>query len=120
MGMSFDLSGKYLYVAAYTANVIDGFTVAANGVPVRNTAAASVQAGTGPTCVSISGAPSNGNPIHAIYLYASNALSNNLTGEQLNPQDGSLAEIQSSPFGGSACLPAWSRRRHFRSGTTEG
>lgn len=105
MGMSFDLSGKYLYVAAYTANAIDGFTFAANGVPVRSTVAAAVQAGTGPTCVSISGAPSNANPIYAIYLYASNALSNNITGEQLNPQDGSLAEIQGTPFGGSA-LPA--------------
>ena len=84
MGMAFDLDHKYLYVTAYTANALDGFTIGANGVPVRSTVAASVQTGTGPTCVTISGAPSNANPIHAIYLYTSNALSNNVTGEQLN------------------------------------
>ena len=97
MGMAFDPSGKFLYVAAYTANAIDGFTLAANGVPVRSTVAGSVQAGTGPTCVSISGAPSNTNTSHAVYLYTSNALSNNLTGEQLNTQNGSLEQIQGSP-----------------------
>ena len=118
MGMAFDPSGKFLYVAAYTANVIDGFTLAANGVPVRSTVAASVQAGTGPTCVSISGAPTNTNTSHAVYLYASNALSNNLTGEQLNPQNGSLEQIQGAPFGGSAlptCVvtaPAFPQRNY--------
>jgi 6-phosphogluconolactonase len=118
MGMAFDPTGKFLYVAAYTANAIDGFTLAANGVPVRSTVAASVQAGTGPTCVSISGAPTNTNTSHAVYLYASNALSNNLTGEQLNPQDGSLEQIQGAPFGGSAlpvCVvtaPAFPQRNY--------
>jgi len=102
MGMAFDLSGKYLYVVAYTANTIDGYTLGASGQPVRSSVAASVQAGTGPTCVTISGAPSNANPSHAIYLYTSNALSSNITGEQLNPQDGSLDQILGTPFGGSA------------------
>ena len=102
MGMSFDLSGKFLYVAAYSANTIDGYTLGTSGQPVRSSVAASVQAGTGPTCVSVSGSPSNAEPSHAIYLYTSNALSNNVTGEQLNPQDGSLDQIQGMPFGGSA------------------
>ena len=101
MGMAFDLTGKNLYVAAYSANAIDGFNIGANGQPVRSTVAGSVQAGTGPTCVTVSGAPSNAHPSHAIYLYTSNALSGNLTGEQLNPQDGSLKQIQGTPFGGS-------------------
>ena len=102
MGMTFDLTGKYLYVVAYTANVIDGFTLGASGQPVRSTVAASVQAGTGPTCVTVSGAPSNGNPSHGVYMYTSNQLSNNLTGEQLNPANGALEQIQGTPFGGSA------------------
>jgi 6-phosphogluconolactonase (cycloisomerase 2 family) len=109
MGMSFDLSGKYLYVANYTANTIDSFAIGTNGFALgtsgQPTRLASVQTGTGPTCVTVSGAPSNANPIHAIYLYASNALSNNVTAEQLNPQDGSLDQIQGEPFGGSA-LPS--------------
>jgi 6-phosphogluconolactonase len=105
MGMAFDLSGKYLYVVANTANAIDGFNLSSSGLPVRSTVAASVQTGNGPTCVSVSGAPSNANPSHAVYLYTSNALSNNLTGEQLNETDGSLVQMQGSPFGGSS-LPA--------------
>jgi 6-phosphogluconolactonase (cycloisomerase 2 family) len=102
MGMSFDLTGEYLYVTAYTANALDGFTLGAGGQPVRSTVAPSVATGTGPTCVTISGAPSNANPSHAVYLYTSNQLSNNLTGEQLNSQDGSLDQILGTPFGGSA------------------
>jgi 6-phosphogluconolactonase len=101
MGMSFDLTGKYLYVAAYTANAIDGYTIGVGGVPVRSTVSASVQAGTGPTCVTVSGSPSNASPTHAEYLYTSNQLSNNLTGEQVNQTDGSLFQIQGTPFSGS-------------------
>ena len=105
MGMAFDLSGKYLYVTAYTANALDGFTIGTGGLPVRSTVAGSVQTGTGPTCVTISGAPSDANPIHAVYLYTSNALSNNITAEQLDPQDGSLDQVLGGPFSGSS-LPA--------------
>jgi len=105
MGMSFDLQGKYLYVAASIANAIDGYTIGANGVPVRSTVAPAVQAGSGPTCVSVSGAPSNAHPTHAAYLYVSNALSNNVTAEQLNETTGALDQIIGSPFGGST-LPS--------------
>lgn len=105
MGMSFDLTGKYLYITAYQANALDLFTVGAGGQPIRFSSSPSVQTGTGPTCVTVSGAPTNSNPSHAEYLYTSNALSNNLTGEQVNQQDGTMAELQNSPFGGSG-LPA--------------
>jgi 6-phosphogluconolactonase (cycloisomerase 2 family) len=101
-GMAFDLTGKYLYVTAYTANALDGYSIGTGGLAVRSTVAASVQTGTGPTCVAISGAPSDANPIHAVYLYTSNALSNNITAEQLNPQDGSLDQVLGEPYGGSA------------------
>jgi DNA-binding beta-propeller fold protein YncE len=101
-GMAFDLTGKYLYVTAYAANALDGYTLGAGGLAARSSVAASVQTGTGPTCVAISGAPSNANAMHAVYLFTSNALSNNITAEQLNPQDGSLDQIFGEPFGGSA------------------
>ena len=102
MGMAFDLNHTYLYVTAYSANTLDGFNLGANGVPVRSTVAGTIQTGTGPTCVTVSGAPSNANPDHAVYLYTSNQLSGNLTGEQLRESDGSLFQIQGTPFGGSA------------------
>jgi hypothetical protein len=38
-------------------------------------------------------------------MYSSNALSNNLTGEQVNQQNGALDELQGAPYGGST-LPA--------------
>jgi len=101
MGMAFDLNHTYLYVTAYAANTLDGFAIGANGVPVRSTVAGTVQTGTGPTCVTVSGAPSNANPDHAVYLYTSNQLGGNLTGEQLKESDGSLYQIQGTPFGGS-------------------
>jgi 6-phosphogluconolactonase (cycloisomerase 2 family) len=101
MGMAFDLTGKYLYVTAYTANALDLYTLTSSGQPVRSSMI-SVQTGTGPTCVTVSGAPSNANPTHAEYLYTSNQLNSSLTGEQVNQADGTLAQIQGSPFSGSA------------------
>ena len=104
MGMAFDLTGKYLYVAANLANALDGFTLS-GGLPTRSTVAASVQTGNGPTCVTVMGVPSNADPSHAVYLYTSNSLSNNVTGEQLNEKDGSLDQVPGTPFGGSS-LPS--------------
>jgi 6-phosphogluconolactonase len=101
-GMTIDMSGKYLYVASYGAGSINGYTFAASGAPVPSSVASSVQAGNGPTCLSIIGAPSTGSPTHAIYLYASNQLSNSVTGTQLAASDGSLRQIQNTPFTANA------------------
>jgi hypothetical protein len=51
------------------------------------------------------GAPSTANPSHGIYMYISNALTNNITAEQVNPTDGSVVQIKGNPFGGST-LPS--------------
>lgn len=104
-GMTFDLSGKYLYVVNYISNTVNGFNIGSTGVPVRSSVSSSTQTGTGPTCVSVVGAPSSANPTHGIYMYIANALTNNVTAEQLNPADGSLVQIKGSPFGGST-LPS--------------
>ncbi len=101
MGMAFDLTGKYLYITAYEANVLDLYTLGSGGLPSRSSMI-SVQTGTGPTCVTVSGAPTNSSPTHAEYLYTSNALNNTLTGEVVNQADGTLDQIQGSPFSGSA------------------
>ena len=104
-GMTLDLSGKYLYVVNYLSNTVDGFTFGSNGVPVRSSVAASTGTGTGPTCISVIGSPSSANPRHGVYMYIANALTSNITAEQLNPADGSLAQIKGGPFSGSA-LPS--------------
>ena len=100
-GMAIDASGTYLYVANNTDGSVGGYTFGANGEPVQSTVAKSVQAGTGTNCVTTIGIPTSASPTHAIYLYASNNISNSVTGEQLNPADGSLKQIQGTPFGGS-------------------
>jgi len=105
MGMSFDLLGKYLYVAAYAANSVNIFSVGSNGQLTRLSSGGTVQVGNGPTCISVTGAPSNTDPHHAAYLYTSNQLSNNISGEQLNESNGTLVQMIDSPFGGSS-LPA--------------
>ncbi|MBS1821842.1 MAG: beta-propeller fold lactonase family protein [Acidobacteria bacterium] len=101
-GMTIDSSGKYLYVASYNDGTINGYTFDANGGPVQSTVAGSVQAGNGPTCLATIGAPQTGTPTHAVYLYSSNQLSNNVTGTQMSVTDGSLRQIQNTPFGANS------------------
>ncbi len=101
-GMTIDASGKFMYVANSTDGTIGGFTFGSGGQPVVSTVAKSVQSGTATNCVTTLGAPNTGTPSHAVYLYASNGLSSSVTGEQMNPTDGSLKSIQGTPFGGSS------------------
>lgn len=101
-GMTIDQSGKYFYVASYGDGSINGYTFDGSGAPVISTVSASTQAGTGTTCVATIGAPSTGTPTHAVYLYASNQLTNTVTGTQMSTSDGSLRQIQNTPFGANA------------------
>jgi len=104
-GMTIDASGKYLFVAATGAGAVDGYTFGANGEPVRSTVSSSVQVGTGPTCLGMIGAPSSGDPTHGIYLYTSNSLSSNVSGNQMDDSTGRLFQVQRTPFSANA-LPS--------------
>jgi 6-phosphogluconolactonase len=91
-GMAIDPTGKYLYTANYTGGTIGGYTFApTTGAPLASTVARSTQAGTGANCVTIE-------QQHGAYLYASNALGNSVTGEQLLPASGQLDPIINSPY----------------------
>jgi 6-phosphogluconolactonase (cycloisomerase 2 family) len=108
-GMTIDSSGKFLYVASYGDGAVNGYTFASNGAPVISTVSSSTQAGTGTTCLAMMNAPATGTPSHAVYLYASNQLSNNVSGVQMSAADGSLRQIQNTPFGANTlptCLVA--------------
>lgn len=91
MSMTIDPSGTYLFVANYSSGTISEYTFGAGGIPVPSTTAASTEAGTGTTCVTVE-------PTHGIYVYTSGALSNSVTGLQLIPSDGMLKPIVGSPF----------------------
>lgn len=104
-GMTIDMSGKFLFVASSGAGAINGYTFGSSGEPVRSSVSSSVQVGTGPTCLGMIGAPSSGDPTHAIYLYASNSLSNSVSGTQMDASDGRLRQVQRTPFSANA-LPS--------------
>jgi len=108
-GMTIDASGKFLFVASTGAGTVNGYTFGSSGEPITSSVSTSYQVGTGPTCLSMIGAPSTGEPTHAIYLYASNSLSNNISGMQMDAPDGRLRQVQRTPFGSNAlpsCLVA--------------
>jgi 6-phosphogluconolactonase (cycloisomerase 2 family) len=104
-GMTIDASGKYLFVSSTGAGAVDGYTFGASGEPVRSTVSSSVQVGTGPTCLGMIGAPSSGDPTHGIYLYTSNSLSSNVSGNQMDASTGRLFQVQRTPFSANA-LPS--------------
>lgn len=105
-GLTIDVTGKFLYVANYFDGTLTGYTFGTQGQPVASSVAQKVQTGTGPTCVATIGAPGYTDVSHALYLYTSNALSNTVTGEQVNTSTGSLAgqmaQLINSPYTASA------------------
>lgn len=93
-GMTIDPTGKFLFSANYTAGTISAFNVNGDGTLAVIPASRSVQAGTGANCAAM-------DPLHGVYLYVSNSLSNSMTGEQLEPKTGALAPIIGSPYAAS-------------------
>jgi len=94
-GMTIDPTGTYLYVANYTAGTLGGYSFGTNGALTALSSSQSTEVGTGTTCVAVE-------PKKGVYLYTSNSLSNNVTGEELIPADGSLKPIIRSPYEASA------------------
>lgn len=93
VAMTIDPRGKYLYVANYGASTLSSYAIdPATGNPagVVGTGNQSIE-GTGPTCITIE-------PALGIYLFTSNKVSNTVSGLQLDPHNGSLKSIASSPF----------------------
>jgi hypothetical protein len=91
--MSFNPTGTLLFVANYDGTIGE-YTLGSSGQPVTSSAAASTEAGTGTTCVTVE-------PSRGIYLYASGSLSNNITGEEIE-SGGALKPIIHSPYEASA------------------
>jgi DNA-binding beta-propeller fold protein YncE len=99
-GMAIDPSGKFLFVANYEGTI--GEYILSGGLPTLSTTAPSTAAGEGTTCVTVE--PSQGN-----YIYASGSLSNNVSGYQILPADGTLKPIIGSPYAATTlplCLVA--------------
>jgi 6-phosphogluconolactonase len=99
VGVTVDPRGKFLYVANFSSGTVGAYTIDQNsGNPTGSVGSASTATGTGPTCVAIE-------PALGIYLYASNNLEGDVSAFQLAPQNGTLKQVQNTPFP-SGALPS--------------
>ena len=107
--LTIDPRAKYLYVTNFNAATISAYAIdQGTGTPVASTGSTSTQTETNPTCVTIE-------PALGIYLYTSNNAAQTVSGLQLDPHNGSLKQIQSTPFPASAlpsCLVAVANGQH--------
>ncbi|MBB5343659.1 lactonase family protein [Tunturibacter empetritectus] len=99
VGVTIDPRGKFLYVANFSSGTVGAYTIDQNsGNPTGAVGSASTATGTGPTCVAIE-------PALGIYLYTSNSLEGDVSAFQLAPQNGTLKQVQNTPFP-SGALPS--------------
>jgi 6-phosphogluconolactonase len=98
VGVTVDPRGKFLYVANFSSGTVGAYTIDQNsGNPTGAVGSASTATGTGPTCVAIE-------PALGVYLYTSNNLEGDVSAFQLAPQNGTLKQVQNTPFP-SGALP---------------
>ena len=91
-GVTIDPSGTYIYVANYNSNTISAYQIAqSTGAPSALAGAASYATKTGPTCILVE-------PAFGRFLYTANFLDSSVTGYKLNPNNGSLAGTENSPY----------------------
>ncbi len=108
-GLTIDPRGKYLYVSNFNAASVTAYTIdQATGNLAGSVGSASVLVKTNPTCVAIE-------PALGIYLYTSNNGDNSISGLQLSPNNGTLKDIQNTPYPASglpSCLVAVANGQH--------
>lgn len=107
--VTIDPRAKYMYVTNFNAGSVTAYTIdQATGNPVGSVGSASTPVGPNPTCVSIE-------PALGIYLYVSNNADVSISGLQLSPNNGTLKQIQNTPFQASAlpsCIVAVANGQH--------
>lgn len=92
VAIAIDPRGKYLYTANYNSGNVSGFVIdQAGGALSGVAAAAGLQVGTSPTCITI-------DPALGQYVYTSNYRSNDVSAGQLSPNTGALSGVANSPF----------------------
>jgi 6-phosphogluconolactonase (cycloisomerase 2 family) len=92
VAVTIDPRGKYMYVANYNANTVSSYVIdQGTGAATGAVGSTGVSVGTGPSCVAI-------DPALGIYLYTSNNLDNTVTGQELDPHNGTLKGIENTPF----------------------
>lgn len=109
VAVTVDPRGKYLYVANFNDNTVSAYAIdPGTGAPTAAVGSSGVKVGTGPTCVNIE-------PALGIYLYTSNNLDNTTTGLKLDSHNGTLQNVQNTPFpaaGTPTCVVAVANGSH--------
>lgn len=106
-----DPSGRFVYVANYTANDISAYQIdPGTGAPTGLAGAATYSTKTGPTCVFVE-------PAFGRFVYTSNFLDSSITGYQLNTNSGVLTGTVNSPYpvspaGQPTCVAAVTHGNH--------
>ena len=107
--LTIDPRAKYLYVTNYNAASVTAFTIdQATGNLAGSVGSSSVAVKTNPTCVAIE-------PALGIYLYTSNNGDQTISGLQLSPNNGTLKNIQNTPYPATSlptCLVAVANGQH--------
>jgi len=107
--LTIDPRGKYLYVTNFNASSVTAYTIdQATGNLAGSVGSSSVDVKTNPTCVTIE-------PALGIYLYTSNNGDQTISGLQLSPNNGTLKNIQNTPYPATAlpsCLVAVANGQH--------
>ncbi len=107
--LTIDPRGKYLYVTNFNAASVTAYTIdQATGNLAGSVGSSSVTVNTNPTCVAIE-------PALGIYLYTSNNGDQTVSGLQLSPNNGTLKQIQNTPYPATAlpsCLVAVANGQH--------
>ena len=103
-----DPRAKYMYVTNFNSSTVSAYVIdQATGNPTSANSGTGAT-GTNPTCVAIE-------PALGIYLFTSNNADQTITALQLSPNNGTLKNVQNTPFLASAlpsCLVAVSNGSH--------
>jgi 6-phosphogluconolactonase len=92
VAVTIDPRGLYLYVANYNANTVSAYAInQASGTPAGTVGSGATGVGTAPTALAIE-------PALGIYLFIANNLDGTVSGQQLDPHNGSLKAVENTPF----------------------
>ena len=109
VAVTIDPRGLYLYTANFNANTIGAFAInTSTGAPSGAVGSGATAVGTAPNCIAIE-------PALGIYLYTSNNLDGTVSGLQLDPHNGTLKNVQNTPFPASGlptCVVAVANGNH--------
>lgn len=109
MAVMVEPRGKYMFVANYNDNTVSAYVInQSTGAPTGAVGSSATKVGTGPLCLSIE-------PALGVYLYSSNNLDNTTSGLKMDAHNGTLQNVQNTPFpasGTPTCVVAVANGSH--------